>query len=161
MSYIKLGPEFFQDETGEPSFKFLSAYCKAAPAKFIYDGRIPGNDYYKLVFKNIVGCKTIVTNDISYQFPDLISAENVLCFIDLDQDILIGKLNSVTNFYLTSEVTNLYNLIKYIRKNINIIDANTLIINGNKLTVTEKWAIGGIFQYDKITSENYFNYIYK
>jgi len=150
MNYIALTPDVFLNEDGYPSIEYLSQYCQQPTTnKFIYRGDIEGADYKKLVFPNIVKANTVNTNDIVTQFPDLeechiISIYNKQVILD------IGSIKSADHFYMYLLSINRHEYIPFVRKNVKIIDKNTLFINGKELNVDGSWRIGPITSGDYI-----------
>jgi len=149
MNYITLTPDAFVNEDGYTSFDYLSQYCQVPTTnKFIYYGVIDCTHHSELIYPNIVKCYTILSQNITKNFPDLEEAKIFYYYKVEIPDI--GKLKSVDIFNLNLKYAS--GALSFIKKYIKIIDKNTLIINGKELKVGEYWEISNINKY------NYINY---
>jgi len=152
MNYITLNPEAFFDDKGVPSKKILSHYCQfVATDKFIYNGGIDGTANKKLIFPNIVKLNYVTTNEITQQFPDIIEVKTISYILKNMPDI--GNLKSVDNFHLYLPYIDTRRIMQFIKDYIELIDENTMIINGKELIINEEWRI------DYITNRNYKEHI--
>jgi len=143
MNYIHLGPQVFFDVLEKFSIEYLSQYCQSpATKKFIYKGYIDGVNFPHLIFPKIVKANIVDTKDIVKQFPDLEEVNEITCY---NSDILdIGNLKSVGIIYIPLYSLDYDECLPFIKKYVKVIDNNTLIINNEKLKVTNKWKIGDI-----------------
>jgi len=142
MNYITLTPEIFFDERGKPSMEYLSYYCKLkTTSKFIYEGKISGELNPKLKFPKVVKTMSVQTRYFAKQFPDLEHVGIIYYYVKGAPDI--GNLKSADTFYIYF-YNNISMTMPFIRKYINIIDENRLIINGKELNVNNFWKIGSV-----------------
>jgi len=147
MNYVTLTPEVFFDEDGYLSLEYLSQYCQLSTTdKFIYAGRISGILKTNLIYPNIAKIDGAQTGSILNQFPDTEEMGDISYFVPGIPDI--GNLKSVGSFYLHFMYANTYELIKFIKKYIKVIDENTLAINKKRLKVDNYWQVGPISKLD-------------
>ena len=143
MNYITLKPEVFFNESRRPSIEHLSYYCNLeTTTKFIYEGKISSHLY----FPNIIKANIVETKDITKQFPDMERVKNISYYVDKIPDI--GNLKSADIFQIHYNGSS-SETMPFIRKYVNIIDENRLIINGKELKVNNFWKI------DFVVSFNY------
>jgi len=163
MKVINLWPEYFLDEYNKTNLSYLNTYCNSINTPIVYHGDLYVRLYRtnKFSFKNIINAVEVYVENISFIVPDLTSAKLVCIhgseFLMSKDKIDIGKLKEVDYFYISYNYNNpdyhtsyLKNVIK---KNIKIIDANTLIVNGKTLHIKTKWSF-----YGKINITNYKRY---
>jgi len=141
MSHIILEPESFLDKSEFFNTKYLSQYCESITNyKIIFNGFIDGSFYSNLIFPNIVKANYITTDNIVQQFPDLIEAGSITYVV---QDIPdIGNLKSAVNFYMDINNVSHFKRLAFVRKYVNFIDENTLVVNGKKISVKNEWMFG-------------------
>jgi len=146
MSYIKLSSDCFQAEDGFVSQDFISHYCEITQANFEYLGYLDGYVYDNFIFKNIVYCHSMDSGNIVNQFPDLHYAGFVRYWIISNEPPDIGNLIRVNKFRITfdNEFSSSEEELEYLKKYVEVIDHNTLIINNKKLIVTSEWSVGSI-----------------
>jgi len=146
MKYVTLNSEAFLDEEGDPSMEFLSQYCQLPTTKkFIYDGGIDGTYYDMLSFPNIVKGYAIDSKEIAKQFPDLEKVYIIYYTVHGTPDI--GNLKSAGIFHMYF-FNNTSMTMQFIKKYVEIINENTLIINGKELNVKYGWRIGSVESYN-------------
>jgi len=146
MNYITLTREVFFGKDGKPSMEYLSQYCQSLTTeKVIYKGHIDVRYYGNLVFPNIVKCHGIDSKDIVKQFPDLEEVVNMYYYPDNIPDINNLKSADYLRIHFPSN-TNV--TMQFIREHIDIINNNTLIINGKELKINYNWKISFVEGYN-------------
>jgi len=157
---IKLSEiHFFTGDNNIAPYVLLHKYCQTTDDMIKYDGKIlvDYSPHDELQYKNIVYAQTIMSTDISFQFPNLVSTEETYITVQSDLErVDIGKLKETNIFdaIYGTYYPDMKSAIDDFKQFVKIIDKQTLEINGKLINITEYWSFFG-----KIHSENYHKYI--